>query len=184
VILSCADVLIRGLRSGIEATSKVIMPALFVILLILVVRSLTLPGAMAGVDWYILKFSPADINAKVVVAALGQAIFSLSLGGTFMVVYGSYLNAQDRLASNGRLQSATRRPDCWRAGDYSSSDGARWSRRKDQDCSFPRCPTSLPRFPSAGCSDSCSLQAFSVRRTSRTWRPSRYSWRASRTTRT
>ena len=100
VILSCAVVLIRGLRSGIEATSKVIMPALFVILLILVVRSLTLPGAIVGVDWYILRFSPADINAKVVVAALGQAIFSLSLGGTFMVVYGSYVNAEDRLASN------------------------------------------------------------------------------------
>ena len=73
------------------------MPTLFVVLIVLVVRSLTLPGAMAGVDWYILKFSLADINAKVVVAALGQAIFSLSLGGTFMVVYGSYLNAKDRL---------------------------------------------------------------------------------------
>ena len=100
VILTCAVVLIRGLRSGIEAASKIIMPVLFVILLILVVRSLTLPGAMAGVDWYILKSSPADINAKVVVAALGQAIFSLSLGGTFMVVYGSYLNAQDPLGGN------------------------------------------------------------------------------------
>lgn len=100
VIFTCAVVLIRGLRSGIEAASKVIMPTLFVILLILVVRSLTLQGAMTGVDWYILKFNLADINAKVVVAALGQAIFSLSLGGTFMVVYGSYLNAQDRLGSN------------------------------------------------------------------------------------
>lgn len=100
VILTCAVVLIRGLRSGIEVASKVIMPTLLVILLVLVVRSLTLQGAMEGVGWYILKFNVADINAKVVVAALGQAIFSLSLGGTFMVVYGSYLNAQDRLASN------------------------------------------------------------------------------------
>jgi NSS family neurotransmitter:Na+ symporter len=100
VILACAVVLIRGLRAGIEASSKVIMPTLFIILTVLVVRSLTLPGAMAGVDWYILKFNIADINAKVVVAALGQAIFSLSLGGTFMVVYGSYMNASDRLGSN------------------------------------------------------------------------------------
>jgi NSS family neurotransmitter:Na+ symporter len=100
VILTCAVVLIRGLRSGIEVASKVIMPTLFVILLVLVVRSLTLQGAMEGVGWYILKFNVADINAKVVVAALGQAIFSLSLGGTFMVVYGSYLNVHDRLASN------------------------------------------------------------------------------------
>jgi neurotransmitter:Na+ symporter, NSS family len=100
VILTCAVVLIRGLRDGIEAASKIIMPTLFVILLILVGRSLTLPGAMEGVQWYILKFSLADINAKVMVAAMGQAIFSLSLGGTFMVVYGSYLKPQDNLAGN------------------------------------------------------------------------------------
>jgi NSS family neurotransmitter:Na+ symporter len=100
VILACAVVLIRGLRSGIEAASKIIMPTLLVILLILVVRSLTLPHAMEGVQWYILKFSFADINAKVMMAAMGQAIFSLSLGGTFMVVYGSYLSSQDRLANN------------------------------------------------------------------------------------
>jgi NSS family neurotransmitter:Na+ symporter len=100
VILACAVVLIRGLRSGIEAASKFIMPTLLVILLVLVVRSLTLPGAMEGVQWYLLKFSLADINAKVMMAAMGQAIFSLSLGGTFMVVYGSYLKSQDRLAGN------------------------------------------------------------------------------------
>ena len=103
VIFMCAIVLIRGLRSGIEAASKVIMPTLFIILLILVVRSLTLPGAMEGARWYLLKFSPADINAKVMVAAMGQAIFSLSLGGTFMVVYGSYLKPQDDLSVNAIL---------------------------------------------------------------------------------
>ena len=100
VILTCAIVLRKGLRQGIEKASTFIMPALLIVLLVLVVRALTLPGAMAGVDWYILKFSPADIDAKVVVAALGQAIFSLSMGGTFMVVYGSYLNAKDPLMSN------------------------------------------------------------------------------------
>jgi len=100
VILGCAVVLIRGLRSGIEVASRFITPALFVILLILVARSLTLPGAMDGVQFYVLKFSLSDINAKVMVAAMGQAIFSLSLGGTFMVVYGSYLKPQDRLAGN------------------------------------------------------------------------------------
>jgi NSS family neurotransmitter:Na+ symporter len=100
VILACATVLVRGLRSGIEVASRIIMPTLFAILLILVLRSLTLPGAMSGVHWYIVKFNIADINAKVMVAALGQAIFSLSLGGTFMVVYGSYLGADVRLASS------------------------------------------------------------------------------------
>ena len=100
VILSCAIVLRKGLRTGIEATSKVIMPALLLVLIVLIARTLTLPGALVGVDWYILKFTPGDIDARVVVAALGQVTFSLSLGGTFMVVYGSYLNAKDPLFSN------------------------------------------------------------------------------------
>lgn len=92
VILAAAVVLLRGLRSGIERASTVIMPLLYLILIVLVVRALTLPGAGAGVSWY-LRFDAADITPRVVVAALGQAVFSLSLGGTFMLAYGSYLPA-------------------------------------------------------------------------------------------
>lgn len=99
VILSCAYVLIKGLRAGIEKASMIIMPLLLAILLVLLVRSLTLPGAMAGVRWYILELRWADINAKVAMAALGHAIFSLSLGGTFMLVYGSYLTQREPLLS-------------------------------------------------------------------------------------
>ncbi len=97
VILSCVAVLLRGLRGGIERASKVIMPTLFAILLVLVARSLTLPGAGAGLRWYILKFQISDLTPRVMVAALGQAVFSLSLGGTFMLVYGSYLSGKERL---------------------------------------------------------------------------------------
>lgn len=100
VVATCALVVQRGLRAGIEKVSKVIIPVLFVTLLLLVVRSVTLPGAEEGIRWYILKFSLADIDPKVVVAAMGQVFFSMSLGGTFMVVYGSYLGARDPLASN------------------------------------------------------------------------------------
>ena len=98
VIVTCAVVVHRGLRAGIERASKVIVPALLVVILVLLVRSVTLPGAMAGVRWYILKVRFADLNASVLVAALGHAIFSLSLGGTFMVVYGSYVGASESLA--------------------------------------------------------------------------------------
>jgi NSS family neurotransmitter:Na+ symporter len=99
VIGACALVLLKGLRAGIERASKIIVPVLLVAILVVTVRSLTLPGAMAGVDWYILKFRLGDINAKVVVAALGHTIFSLSLGGTFMVLYGSYLRAGDSVTN-------------------------------------------------------------------------------------
>jgi NSS family neurotransmitter:Na+ symporter len=98
VIGSCALVLTRGLRAGIERASIVIMPALLVILLVLTARALTLPGSEAGVRWFILKVQWSDLTPPVMVAALGQLVFSLSLGGTFMVVYGSYLGARDSIA--------------------------------------------------------------------------------------
>lgn len=98
VIAGCAVVLVKGLRAGIERASSVIIPALFLILLVLTVRALTLPGAGEGVHWFILKVEWADLTPAVMVAAIGQLVFSLSLGGTFMVVYGSYLDAREPVA--------------------------------------------------------------------------------------
>ncbi len=100
IILVSVLVLLRGLRGGIERASRWIMPSLFAILLLLVVRALTLPGAWTGVQWYLLTMRWSALEPRVVVAALGQAIFSLSLGGTFMVVYGSYLAPSDDLRTN------------------------------------------------------------------------------------
>jgi NSS family neurotransmitter:Na+ symporter len=91
VIIACAAVLMKGLKRGIERISRFVLPTLLVILLILIVRGVTLPGAGAGIDWYILKFDASALTGSVMLAALGQAIFSLSLGGTYMVIYGSYL---------------------------------------------------------------------------------------------
>ncbi|HEX5069780.1 MAG TPA: sodium-dependent transporter [Vicinamibacterales bacterium] len=99
ITLACAIVMLKGLRGGIEKASKVIVPALSVMLIALLVRSLTLPGAMEGVRWYILKFSLADLTPAVMMGALGHMMFSLSLGGTFMVVYGSYLKAEESAAA-------------------------------------------------------------------------------------
>ncbi|HEX8942943.1 MAG TPA: sodium-dependent transporter [Gemmatimonadaceae bacterium] len=98
VIVTCALVVIKGLRGGIERASTVVLPLLLAVILVLMARSLTLPGAMTGVRWYILKFRFVDLTPAVMVAAIGHAIFSLSLGGTFMVVYGSYLAADESLA--------------------------------------------------------------------------------------
>jgi len=100
VVMAAAVVLVRGLRSGIEKASAILTPLLFLSLLLIIARSLTLPGAGAGLEWYILKFQPSDLTPTVAMAALGQVIFSLALGGTFMVVYGSYLNRDDALGKN------------------------------------------------------------------------------------
>jgi NSS family neurotransmitter:Na+ symporter len=106
VTLACAGVLLKGLRAGIEKASTIIMPALMIALIVLIVRAVTLPGAEAGLRWYILKFEPADVTPTVIVAALGHAMFSLSLGGTFMVVYGSYLTEKDSLRSSALWTAA------------------------------------------------------------------------------
>jgi NSS family neurotransmitter:Na+ symporter len=100
VILGCTTVLLKGLRSGIERVSRFITPFLFVGLLVIIARSLTLPGAGQGVQWYILHFEPGDLTGGAALAALGQLVFSVALGGTFMVTYGSYLNSDDHLAPN------------------------------------------------------------------------------------
>lgn len=103
VILSAALVLVRGLRAGIERASRVIMPALFVILLLLIARSVTLDGAAEGMRWYVGRVAWSDLTPTVVVAALGQAVFSASLGGTFMVTYGSYLGEREDLGRSAML---------------------------------------------------------------------------------
>lgn len=89
----------KGISGGIEKYSKVLMPALFVLLIIVVIRSVTLPGAGAGLAFYLTpdfsKLTPAAI-----VAALGQVFFSLSLGMGCMITYGSYLNKDENLAKD------------------------------------------------------------------------------------
>ncbi len=100
IIGLCAWVLLRGLQSGIERVSRFIMPLVFGCLLLLVLRSVTLPGAGEGLEWYLGRFAWSEVTPGVVVAALGQAVFSLSLGGTFMVVYGSYLPDGEPLLGN------------------------------------------------------------------------------------
>jgi NSS family neurotransmitter:Na+ symporter len=98
-VLGCAWVVLsRGLREGIEAMSRLVIPALSVILVILIVRGLTLPCAAAGVHWYLFKFDVSGLTGSVMVAALGQVVFSIGLGGVFMVVYGSYLSDSEKLA--------------------------------------------------------------------------------------
>jgi NSS family neurotransmitter:Na+ symporter len=90
VLALVAVVLVLGIRKGVERVSKVGMPLLFLLLIVLITRSLTLPGAGAGLSYYLYpEFSMID--AGVVAAALGQLFFSLALGGTFLVTYASYL---------------------------------------------------------------------------------------------
>ncbi|MDX1493403.1 MAG: sodium-dependent transporter [Longimicrobiales bacterium] len=86
-----AMVILRGVRAGIERISTVVTPILFFTLLLVIARSVTLPGAGEGIAW-LFSFQPDEVTPAVVIAALGQLVFSIGLGGTLMVVYGSYLS--------------------------------------------------------------------------------------------
>jgi NSS family neurotransmitter:Na+ symporter len=83
------SIIMLGVSKGIEAVARKLMPLLFILLLILCVRSLTLPGAMQGLSFL---FSPdfAKITPAVVLTALGLAFFKLSIGMGTMLTYGSY----------------------------------------------------------------------------------------------
>lgn len=88
-----------GINKGIEKASKILMPALFVIMIILTFKSLSLEGAMEGVRFFI-KPNFSEITPKVILNAAGQAFFSLSLGMACMVTYGSYLSKSENLVKN------------------------------------------------------------------------------------
>ena len=95
-ILMTHFVVVRGVRNGIEKASKVLMPLLFILLIIIVVASCSLPGAMKGVD-FLLKPDFSKVDQNVLLEALGQAFFSLSLGTACLCTYASYFSRQTNL---------------------------------------------------------------------------------------
>ena len=91
-----AFIVSAGIKNGIEKYAKILMPALFVLIIILAIRSLTLPGAQAGLSFL---FNPdfSKLTAGSVLAALGQAFFSLSVGMGCIITYGSYVDKKENL---------------------------------------------------------------------------------------
>jgi len=98
-------IVIKGVAAGLERYSKILMPTLFLIMILLMVRSLTLPGAGKGLLFY-LKPDFAKISGPVFLEAMGQAFFSLSLGMGTMLTYGSYLGKKENLVSSAAWVAA------------------------------------------------------------------------------
>ena len=89
-------ILVRGVEKGIEKVSNVLMPALFLILIIFAVRSLTMPAAREGLE-FLFRPDFQKITPSVVLGAMGQAFFSLSLGLGGLITYASYFNRRTSL---------------------------------------------------------------------------------------
>ena len=93
-----AFVVFKGIKDGVEKYTKILMPALFVILIILCIKSLTLEKANEGLE-FLFKPDFSKVNASVLLAAMGQAFFSLSLGMGALITYGSYISKKDNLTT-------------------------------------------------------------------------------------
>ena len=99
-LTATALVVFQGVEKGIERWSKRLMPTLVVLLVGLIIYMLTLPGASVGLERYLIPDFTQITNTSILVAAMGQAFFSLSIGLGGMMIYGSYLKPGAKL---GRL---------------------------------------------------------------------------------
>ncbi len=95
-MLATHIIIVRGVQSGIEKFSKIMMPLLFILILVLVGCSVTLPGADAGLN-FLLKPDFSKITGETVLRAMGQAFFSLSLGLGCLCTYASYFGKDTNL---------------------------------------------------------------------------------------
>ena len=97
-------IIMLGVEKGIEKASKIMLPALFVLLVIVVIRAVTLPGAVEGLKFLFIpnveNMQAAGGFGKITLAALGQCFFSMSLGQGILITYGSYLKKNNNLMTN------------------------------------------------------------------------------------
>lgn len=106
IFLACTGIIIvAGVKNGIEKFTKALMPVLFVLMVILAVRSMTLPGAGEGVR-YLFKPDFSKFTASSAIAALGQAFFSLSLGCGTILTYASYVPRKENILKCGAETTA------------------------------------------------------------------------------
>ena len=82
-------IIVKGVEKGIEKSAKIMMPALFILLIILAICSISLPGSSAGIN-FLFKPDFSQVNSKAFLSAMGQAFFSLSLGMGCLCTYASY----------------------------------------------------------------------------------------------
>ncbi len=95
-LLATHYIVVKGVKEGIERSSKVMMPILFILIVVLAICSMTLPNSGKGLE-FLLKPDFSKVNADVFLGAMGQAFFSLSLGMGCLSTYASYFGPETRL---------------------------------------------------------------------------------------
>ena len=100
-LLLTAGIVIRGVQKGVEKTCRFVMPALLVMLVVLAGYCISMPGGLDGVAYF---FYPdiSEFSSELLIAALGQVFFSLTIGAGLIITYGSYLPRKENLVSSAR----------------------------------------------------------------------------------
>ena len=96
-----AIIVIFGVQKGIETVSKVMMPVLLALIIGISIYTLTLPGALDGLVYYV-RPSLSEFSIKTVIAAMGQLFYSMSLAMGIMITYGSYMRKEDNIETSVR----------------------------------------------------------------------------------
>ncbi len=99
MVLATGFVVIKGIKDGIEKACKILIPLLLIMVIALAIKAITLPGAQAGLDFY-LKPDFTAITPEAILAAIGLAFFTLGVGAGNLVIYGSYLDNKRTIASS------------------------------------------------------------------------------------
>src|SRR5690625_4682663 len=100
VWLIILGVLFRGVKRGIEIANRFMIPTLIIVFLIIVIRAITLPGAITGLEAFFKPDFSQILNGSVWVAAYGQIFFSLSIAFAIMITYSSYLSRKSDITNN------------------------------------------------------------------------------------
>lgn len=101
-VLANYIILVKGVMDGIERSVQYLMPILFIFLLVMIVRNVTLPGAMEGIKFYLVPdFS--KINKELFIFVLGQVFFALSLGFGVLITLSSYLDKKENLVKTATI---------------------------------------------------------------------------------
>lgn len=98
-LIATAWIVWAGVKRGIERYAKILMPLLFILIIALAIRSVTLDGAMKGIT-FLFKPDFSKLSGGSILEALGQAFFSLSIGMGALITYGSYINKKENLSSS------------------------------------------------------------------------------------
>lgn len=101
-LIATAYIVSQGVTKGIEKASKILMPVLIAIILLLTIYAMTLDGAIDGIHFYLVP-DLSKLNLNIIYRALGQSFFSLSLGLGALMTYGSYLSRKENIVSAGAL---------------------------------------------------------------------------------